>query len=67
MAFTVRWEYSGVSSVVRWLFLNPDHRAPLVRFFKDNISFLKTAIDENGRQWVHVITPANSHQVGFFD
>jgi hypothetical protein len=32
-----------------------------------HISFLKTAIDENGRQWVHVITPANSHQVGFFD
>jgi hypothetical protein len=30
-------------------------------------NFLKTAVDENGRQWVHVITRAKSNYVAFFD
>jgi hypothetical protein len=34
MAFIIRCDHCGVSSVVRWLFLNPDYYDPLLRFFR---------------------------------
>jgi hypothetical protein len=34
MAFIIRCDHCGVSSIVRWLFLNPDYYDPLLRFFR---------------------------------
>jgi hypothetical protein len=34
MAFIIRCDHTGVSSVIRWLFLNPDYYDPLLRFFR---------------------------------
>lgn len=34
MAFIIRCDHYGVSSMVRWLFLNPDYYDPLLRFFR---------------------------------
>jgi hypothetical protein len=42
MAFIIRCDHCGVSSVVRWLFLNPDYYDPLLRFFRTTSWQLET-------------------------
>jgi len=62
MGFIVRLDHHGVTSIIRWLGLDPSLFAVGPVFL-----ILRTLTSSNGGRFVHLVTRAKSNVVGYED